>query len=90
MADLRTLERQLSALANRNRLRILQELKKKRHMTVSQVAQFLHISSSAASQHLQMLADVGIIKRTKRGLFVLYRLALGGEKWVKAILQNLK
>ena len=89
MADLRTLERQLNALSNRNRLRILQELKKKRHMSVSQVAKFLRISLPAASRHLRELADVGIIKGTKRGVFVIYRLALGGERWVKQVLATI-
>ena len=85
MADLRTLERQLNALSNHNRLRILQELKKKRNMTVSAVAKFLRISLPAASRHLRELADVGIIKGTKRGVYVVYRLGIGGERWVKLV-----
>ena len=88
MADLRTLERQLRALGNRNRLRILKELKNRRHMTVSAVAKFLRISPPAASQHLRVLSDVGIIKSTKRGLFVSYRLVLGGERWIKLVVRE--
>ena len=89
MVDLYTLEWELKALANRNRLRILQALRKKRHMTVSEVAKLLRVSPSAASQTLRMLADGGIIKRTKRGLFVSYRLAFGGEKWIEQVVSNI-
>lgn len=84
------MELTLRALANSNRLKLLKECKRGKSFSVSGAAAFLHITPSAASRHLQSLENAGILKSTKRGLFVTYRLSLAGiPQWVKAMLREL-
>jgi len=87
--DLKNLERQLKSLANGNRLRILSALKRKHSMTVSDIASHLKITIAAASRHLQILEQAGVVVSRKRGPFMTYRLLLTGETWVKAVLSSL-
>ena len=80
----------LNALANGNRLKLLRECKRGKSLTVRDAAKLLHVTPAAASRHLQMLLTTGIVKRTKRGLFVTYRLSLAGiPQWVKGVLREL-
>lgn len=80
----------LNALANGNRLKLLREFKRGKSLTVRDAAQLLRVTPAAASRHLQMLEIVGILKRTKRGLFVTYRLSLAGiPAWVKGVLREI-
>ena len=85
MDDLETTANVLKALANKNRLIILREIKQKKSITVGETAKILDITIAAASSHLQILEKAEILSRKKRGLNVTYRLMLTGEQWVKRI-----
>lgn len=87
--DIRMLERRLRALANGRRLQILQELKRRRSATVGTVAKSIHLTLKATSKHLQILANVDIVRRRKRGLHVIYRLALKQEEPMESVLRLL-
>ena len=84
--DVRLLERQLKALGSKQRLRILQELKRRRNLSVSDLAHTLHLSVQATSVHLQKLAALEIIKPRRRAQSVLYRLSLPQSPLLKHVL----
>jgi len=70
------LERSLKALANRKRLMILKELKKRGSMNVSTIAKVIGLSMQATSTYLQRLSVLGIVTSKKRRQTVFYRLSL--------------
>lgn len=84
--DLASLERILKALANRKRLQILKELKRRKSADVTTLARAIGLSMQATSIYLQHLHRLGIIKRRKRGQIVIYRLALAQGPLVKKVL----
>ena len=61
------------ALANPYRLRILNLLSQD-HYSVEQIANEIGVSIANASQHLQVLKKVKLLKTTKKGHFVIYAL----------------
>lgn len=84
--DIRLLERQLKALGSKQRLRILQEIKRRRNLSVSDLAHILHLSVQATSLHLQKLAALDIVQPRRRAQSVLYRLSLHQEFPVRQII----
>ena len=89
MSKRRMLERRLKALASGRRLQILKELKTRRGATVSVLAGVLNLSMATTSRHLAILSAVDIVRSTRRGKHVSYRLALHQEAPVKHILSLL-
>jgi DNA-binding transcriptional ArsR family regulator len=83
MASLATLEanaphiaRMLSVLANKERIRILCRLAKKREeLSIAELTEGVAISQSALSQHLTKLRKGGIISVRRAGHNSFYRLA---------------
>jgi DNA-binding transcriptional ArsR family regulator len=83
MASLATLEanapniaRMLSMLANKERIRILCRLTKKRkELSIAELTEGVAISQSALSQHLTKLRKGGIISVRRAGHNSFYRLA---------------
>jgi ArsR family transcriptional regulator, virulence genes transcriptional regulator len=83
MASLATLEanapniaRMLSMLANKERIRILCRLRKKRkELSIAELTEGVAISQSALSQHLTKLRKGGIISVRRAGHNSFYRLA---------------
>jgi ArsR family transcriptional regulator, arsenate/arsenite/antimonite-responsive transcriptional repressor len=63
----------IKALADENRLRILNLLGKK-EMCVCEIEQILEINQSNASRHLIKLSDADIIDSEKQGQYVFYRI----------------
>lgn len=86
MADINHLKIILKAVANDRRMQILRELKRRKSMTVHSVARFLNVSDAAASRHLLLLLNAGIITATKRKGFVSYRLTLKQETPIKQLI----
>lgn len=79
------LTRIFKALSADARVRILQLLKE-RAFCVGALARFLGISQGAASQHLRILRDAGLVRPDRRGYYIHYRLdekALA--RWRKAL-----
>ena len=68
------LEKQLKALANKRRLRILTFITKRKQATVGEIADELGISMQATSKHLRLLYYVDMVESEQTGLQVRYRL----------------
>jgi DNA-binding transcriptional ArsR family regulator len=67
----------VAAVAEPNRRRLLQLLGPG-EQTVTQLASHFTVSRSAISQHLGVLADVGLVVSRREGRFQYYRLDAGG------------
>ena len=79
------LERQLKVLANRRRLAILSLLRRKREMSVSDIAEAIRLSFTSTSKHLTMLERAGFVEKEQRSLNVFYRIAALPPKLYKAV-----
>ena len=82
------LERLFKALADRNRLRILNCLLQANGEPVC-VCEFqptLGISQPTVSHHLKQLVEAGLLEREKRGTFAYYRLKPGALERVSGLL----
>jgi DNA-binding transcriptional ArsR family regulator len=73
MAGAEKLARMFKLFSVEARVRIVQALKR-RAMCVTEITSQLGVSQEAASQHLRVLRDAGIVKFQKRGLNVYYSL----------------
>lgn len=89
MENIRTLEKQMKALAGRKRLLILAYLKKHKVATVSDLARELKSEIFAISQHLRILRTLDIVHDNRLGRSVAYRLAKQQEEPVKKVLSML-
>lgn len=81
MADL------VAAVAEPNRRRLLQLLGHG-EQTVTQLAENFTVSRSAISQHLSVLAEVGLVTSRREGRFQYYRLDAGGMAALRAELDS--
>ena len=76
-ADLERLSELFQALSDPTRLRILELLKNGKHpFCVNAIAHHVGISQSAASQHLKILRQNGLVNVKKEGYFKHYSLNL--------------
>lgn len=82
------LERLFKALADRNRLRILNRLLQAdgEPVCVCEFQPALGISQPTVSHHLKQLVSAGLLEREKRGTFAYYRLAPGALDRVAGLL----
>jgi len=71
MKDLADISRLLRALAVEMRLRILR-LVAGRPLCVGALAVRLGITQGAVSQHLRILRDAGLVRASRRGMFIHY------------------
>ncbi|KKS31020.1 hypothetical protein A2380_02310 [candidate division WWE3 bacterium RIFOXYB1_FULL_43_24] len=67
------LEKVSKALADKNRLKIIQYLSTGQR-NVSEVADKLNVEENLASHHLRVLASLGFLKNDKKGREVYYRI----------------
>ncbi|BDH60192.1 transcriptional regulator [Lysinibacillus sp. PLM2] len=72
--DIQYIEKQLKAVADANRLKLLACLKKG-EVCVCDIVDVLNISQPAVSQHLRKLKEAGIIAERKVGTWKHYRIA---------------
>jgi DNA-binding transcriptional ArsR family regulator len=77
----------VAAVAEPNRRRLLQLLGHG-EQTVTQLASHFTVSRSAISQHLGVLADVGLVVSRRAGRFQYYRLDAGGMAALRAELDS--
>ena len=82
------LERLFKALADRNRLRILNRLLQAggEPVCVCEFQPTLGISQPTVSHHLKQLLEAGLLEREKRGTFAYYRLKPGALERVSSLL----
>ncbi len=80
------------AVANEKRIKILKLLlKEDDEMSVESIAESLKIGYKTASQHLQKLANVGLVKKRQKGLYSFYSINYDASKiFNSAILDVLK
>ena len=74
MVDAEKLSGIFKLLSVEARIRIVQVLKKRRGMCVTELTSQLGITHSATSQHLRLLRDAHLVKFQKRGFHVYYHL----------------
>jgi DNA-binding transcriptional ArsR family regulator len=77
----------VAAVAEPNRRRLLQLLGHG-EQTVTQLASHFTVSRSAISQHLGVLADIGLVTSRREGRFQYYRLDAGGMAALRAELDS--
>ncbi len=89
MNNFRDLERLLKPLANKRRLSALSIIKRRKEVTVGEIAQELKLSIQATSHHLQLLARADIIESEQRSLSVFYSIAKSNNPVLKPIIDSL-
>ena len=87
--DLQHLERHLKALASTRRLRILSYLRTYNEATVGDIARAMQMTPYAISQHLRILRSAEIVRFTKRGKYVFYRILQKQQPHVREVLRRL-
>ena len=80
--------RVFKALSNDARLMIIQLLSK-RPMCVNALTRRLGVSQPAASQHLKVLENAGLVRRDKRGYWVHYELVPENLQECAAFIQDI-
>lgn len=87
--DIQLMEKQLKALADSNRLKVLSCLKSG-EVCVCDFVDVLGISQPAVSQHLRKLKEAGIVTERKRGTWKHYRLAEELTPVVQTVIDELE
>src|SRR5271157_2024394 len=64
------LEKNAKALADSTRLRILEEISSRPHMTCGDIVSMRGVTPATVSHHLKILYDAGLIECRKKGQFV--------------------
>jgi DNA-binding transcriptional ArsR family regulator len=72
---MKELERNLKALANARRLAIVRLLSRKKHASVSTIAEAIKLSFKSTSRHLSVLTNAGILEKEQIGLEVMHSLS---------------
>lgn len=85
---MRQLERLLKVLADKNRMRILKLLEKKK-MCVCELAFVLGITQPSTSRHLKKLKSAGLIQDEQEGLWTNYFLTTTENGCCKTLLKNI-
>ena len=88
-AEVREVERELRALANKRRLMIVKYLKSKREASVGDIADKINLSLKAASKHLITLSAAGVLEREQKKFQAFYRLANHQKPLAKYIISLL-
>ena len=79
----------LKMLANENRLLILCRLATVREMSVNDLAEAVHLSQSAVSQHLAKMREEGLVGTRRDAQTIYYRLADPNATRLLALLQDI-
>ena len=87
--DDRRFERSLKALANGRRLSILRLLKKRKELSVTDIAEKIRLSFRSTSRHLAILSAAEIVEREQRSLQVFYRIRDSLARVVNSVLSLL-
>jgi ArsR family transcriptional regulator, arsenate/arsenite/antimonite-responsive transcriptional repressor len=84
--DRARLERIGKALADRTRLRILEQISARAEMTCGDIVSLRGVRPATVSHHLKILQDAGLIESRKEGQFVYSRAVPGTiEKYGEAL-----
>ncbi len=86
MKNVRVVEPQLKALANRRRLAILKFLESKNRASVGTIAEEIKLSFKATSAHLLILSACDLLEREQTSTTVLYSLRWPLSPLLKTVL----
>ena len=86
---MKSLEKQLKAIANRRRLAILKYLKQNKEASVTEIALHIKLSFRSTSRHLAVLSAADILDRNQRSTQMFYRLSLSQESIIRHALSLL-
>ncbi|MGC9048792.1 MAG: ArsR/SmtB family transcription factor [Patescibacteria group bacterium] len=75
----------LKALANEKRIEILQLLAKSSVLSVSDIAEDIHLHFKSTSKHLQKLVEAGLLEQKRDGLYVVHNL----KEWTARLLDDI-
>jgi DNA-binding transcriptional ArsR family regulator len=84
--DEKELEKILKALANKRRILMLKILKKRKKISVGNMAKEIKLSFRSTSKHFSILYTVGILEKEQNGLIMYYSLASKSNKIIWYIL----
>ena len=87
--DTLQMEKILKALANRRRLKILQLLKERKRVSVTEIAGHIKLSFKSTSRHLAVLRNVDLVESEQVSLSVLYSLVSSTPKIVDQVLSSI-
>lgn len=79
--ELKTRSQMFKALSDPNRIKILYLLKQQ-DLCVCLLKEFIDMSDSKLSYHINILKENGLIKGNKEGSFIIYRLTEKGREFV--------
>jgi DNA-binding transcriptional ArsR family regulator len=82
------LEKQLKALANHRRIKILKYLEKIIQASVSDIAKEIKLSFKSTSRHLAVLKLAGLVKSDQQSLMMFYSLSYPKTEILKQILSQ--
>lgn len=89
MDNIELIAKQLKAVSDPNRLKLLACLKKE-EICACDFVNVLHISQPAVSQHLKKLKEVGIIVERPTGTWKYYRLNEVQAPYIQSIIDHLE
>lgn len=75
----------LKALANEKRLEILKLLDKSSGLSVVEIAEKINLHFKSTSKHLQRLAEAGLVKSNRDGVWVRFALTEKVDQLIKRI-----
>lgn len=75
MKNVKSMEKELKAFANRRRLAIVQYLKRHKRVPVGKIAKSIRASFKATSKQLIILKNAGIVEVRQDGQQMLYSIA---------------
>ena len=79
----------LKAISDESRIRILSMLSQKQDICVCELTEIIGLSQPTVSSHLKILENAGLIKNSKDGKWVNYRLNQSLDKSIKEFLEML-
>lgn len=77
------------ALANKRRLLILSTLKKKKELSVGNLANEIKLSIRSTSKHLKILSMADMVEHEQQSKQIFYRVAPGFSRLIKDIVGGL-
>jgi len=86
---MKQLERNLKALANGRRLKIIHYLHRVKEASVSSIAGEIQLSFKSTSRHLAVLSGAGVLEKKQEGLQMLHRLSSERHAIVSHVLKML-
>ncbi|MBI5457857.1 winged helix-turn-helix transcriptional regulator [Candidatus Kaiserbacteria bacterium] len=86
---MKQLERNLKALANGRRLKIVRYLHRVKEASVSSIAAEIQLSFKSTSRHLAVLSGAGVLEKKQVGLQMLHRISSEHHAIVSHVLKML-